>query len=329
MTRYFLGVDIGSTKSHALIATEYGEVVGFGTGGAGNHESQGLDGFQRTLHTVVNAALKDSRLSKTDIVGMGYGIAGYDWPSDRPLMNRVIDTLGINAPYDAVNDSLMGLIAGSKHGWGVGVTSGTSCNCRGRDKSGREGRVTGNGSLFGEYGGGGEIVHRCMDVISRAWSLRGPETLLSELFVRHLGAKNVEDMLEGIARGRYRVQATDAPVFFEALAKGDAVAGRLLEWISRELGNLAIGVIRQLQFEALEFEVVLAGSFFKGSPKIAEYMRDEIHQVAPGAALVRLEAPPVVGPALLGMEAAGVDFTAVRERLIEATLRFTASIEQT
>ena len=33
--KYFLGVDIGGTKSHALIADENGQAVGFGQAGAG------------------------------------------------------------------------------------------------------------------------------------------------------------------------------------------------------------------------------------------------------------------------------------------------------
>ena len=33
MTRYFLGVDVGATKSHALIADETGRAVGFGPPG--------------------------------------------------------------------------------------------------------------------------------------------------------------------------------------------------------------------------------------------------------------------------------------------------------
>lgn len=36
MTRFFLGIDIGGTKSHALIADEQGRAVGFGVGGPGN-----------------------------------------------------------------------------------------------------------------------------------------------------------------------------------------------------------------------------------------------------------------------------------------------------
>jgi N-acetylglucosamine kinase-like BadF-type ATPase len=318
MPDYFLGVDIGNTKSHALIISETGEILGFGVGGPGNHEVLGVDGFRDALHTVVHTALTDAQLPPGALVGAGYGVAGYDWESDLSLMRRVIDTLPMDTPYHVVNDGMMGLLAGAKQGWGVCVAAGTSANCRGRTPDGREGRVTGNGSTFGEYGGGIELVYKALEAIGRAWSLRAPATLLSALFVEHVGAASVEDLLEGIARGRYAVRATDAPLVFEAVRRGDPVAQNLLEWISRELGGLAVGVIRQLHIEREAFEVVLAGSFYRGSPRIADWMRETIHAAAPLAELVSLEAPPVAGAALLGMEAAGRDFLAVRESLVRA-----------
>jgi N-acetylglucosamine kinase-like BadF-type ATPase len=319
MSRFFLGVDIGNTKSHALIADETGNAVGFAHGGPGNHEVLGLDGFQTALHSVTEGALTNAGIHRAQIAGAGYGIAGYDWPSDRPAMDNVLQTLALEAPYEFVNDALMGLIAGTKDGWGVNVSAGTSGNCRGRDQQGREGRVSGNGAPFGEYGGGHELVSLSLQAISRAWSLRGPHTRLSQLFVEHVGAKDVDDLLEGIVRDRYRLSPTDAPVAFRAADEGDTVANDLITFISRELGNLAIGVIRQLEFEDLAFEVVLAGSFYKGSPHIEATVRETIHTVAPGAQLVRLSAPPVVGSVLLGMESAGMDFRAVRDTLIAST----------
>ncbi len=36
MTQYFLGVDAGGTKTHALVINDCGEAVGFGRGGPGN-----------------------------------------------------------------------------------------------------------------------------------------------------------------------------------------------------------------------------------------------------------------------------------------------------
>ena len=79
-----------------------------------------------------------------------------------------------------------------------------------------------------------------------------------------------------------------------------------------------IGVIRQLGFESLSFEVVLAGSFFHGSSLLAETMRETIHPLAPGARLVQLHVPPVVGAVVLGMEQGGVMLSPLRSELIQS-----------
>ncbi len=97
------------------------------------------------------------------------------------------------------------------------------------------------------------------------------------------------------------------------------MAQEIIRWAGRELGSLAIGVIRQLGFEQLEFEVVLIGGLFEGSPTLIETMSATIQAVAPKAQLVRLVAPPVVGGVLLGMEQAGIEYSSVRRTLIDTT----------
>jgi N-acetylglucosamine kinase-like BadF-type ATPase len=315
MMRYFLGVDIGNTKSLALVADEAGQVVGFGAAGNGNHEVVGVEGFTSVLRGIVGEACAEAGITPDQIAGAGFGIAGFDWESDRPLMNRVISTLGLRCPYEAVNDGVIGLAAGAEQGWGVSVTAGTSSNCRGRNRQGREGRVTGNGGTFGEYGGGVELVAYALEHIGRAWSLRGPQTILTDRFVKRLGASSVEDMLEGIARNRYHPNASFAPLVFQAAVTGDQVALDGIRWISRELAGLAIGVIRQLGIERESFEVVLGGSFYNGSSLIMQIMDEQIRAVAPHARLVRLDVQPVAGAVILGMRCAGVDPAPVRPAL--------------
>jgi hypothetical protein len=82
---------------------------------------------------------------------------------------------------------------------------------------------------------------------------------------------------------------------------------------------MAVGVINQLDLQNENFDIVLIGSIFDGHPAIQESVGETVHQVAPGARLVRLNVPPVVGGVLLGMESAGLDFRTRRPRLIEST----------
>lgn len=325
MNQYFLGIDVGATKSHALIADAQGRAVGFGVGGAGSHEVIGYDGLRAVLHTIIDAALASAGVATAEIAGAGFGIAGYDWPGDATPHHQVIASLGLSAPYALVNDTIIGLVAGASEGWGVGVVSGTGSNCWGRDRQGhgarqtREGRMTGGGEMFAEYAGGGDLVGKAVQAVALAWGRRGPETRLTEAFLALTGAADALDLLEGLYRGHYTLTSSNAPLVFQVAAEGDAVAQEVILWAGRELGSLAIGVIRQLGFEALDFEVVQIGSLYKGSPAMGETMLATIHEVAPGARAVRLTAPPVVGGVLLGMEQAGVDFPPLRQTLIETT----------
>lgn len=93
----------------------------------------------------------------------------------------------------------------------------------------------------------------------------------------------------------------------------------LIKWAGNELGELANAVIRQLNFQSLEFEVVLVGSMFAGGQLLIEPMRERITQLAPGARLIKLKVPPVVGALLIGMQAGGLQPTPeIRENLVNS-----------
>jgi N-acetylglucosamine kinase-like BadF-type ATPase len=144
---------------------------------------------------------------------------------------------------------------------------------------------------------------------------------LTEAFCQKTGAKDAEDLLEGLVLERYRLYSGNAPLVFQTAHAGDDVAKGVIAWAGEQLADLAIGVIRQLNFEDREFEIILIGSLYEGGALILDPLKNAIWQVAPRAKFVRLNAPPVVGGVLLGMEMGGVNGYAVRERLIETTPR--------
>jgi N-acetylglucosamine kinase-like BadF-type ATPase len=320
MNHYFLGVDIGSTKSHALIADRAGTILGFGQAGAGNYQVVDYPGMAAALRQATSQALAVAGLTIDQIAYAGLGISGYDWPSQRPQMIRTIREAGVVAPLEVVNDAILGLLAGASDTWGVALVAGTGSNCYGRDQQGRTGRVTGEGIHFGEYGGAGELAILAQQAVSRAWSHRGPATDLSDAFIAAAGARNLDDLMEGLALSRYRLGAKVAPLIFQVARAGDRVAREVIALAGRELADLAIGVIRQLSFEQQTFDVVLVGSLYNGGELLIEPLRTAIHAVAPGARLTRLTAPPVVGGVLLAMEQDGSFQPAVRDVLIRNTI---------
>ncbi|HEY2981032.1 MAG TPA: BadF/BadG/BcrA/BcrD ATPase family protein [Anaerolineales bacterium] len=319
--RYFIGGDLGGTKTHMLIVDETGQARGFGESGSGNHQSIGFDGMYRSMREALDQALQTAGVTIKEIAGSGLGIGGYDWPSEDEIMSSTIRRLGMQTPIKFVNDAVNGLVAGAEDGWGVAVVSGTGCNCRGWDRDHRrEGRVTGYGVTMGEGAGGTELMHRCMQLIGYAWTKRGPATALTDLMIQYTGARDLEDLLEGYTEARYVVRSDAAPLVFEVAERGDAVARELIHWAGCELGEMANAVIHQLDFEELAFDVVLTGGMFKGGPLLIDPMRETIHRVAPKARLVRLTVPPVLGGALIGLEAGGVRVTPEIRKTINASI---------
>ena len=317
---YFLGADLGSTKTHTLIVDETGRALGFGESGSANHEDVGYDGMLHSMQQGLDQALYAANLTRDELAGAGFGVSGYDWPSEYEAMAAVIHQLGLSAPSIFVNDTVPGLVAGSEEGWGVVVVSGTGSNCRGWDREHkREGRVTGHGVMMGEGAGASELIHRAMQLVGYAWSKRGPMTALADVFIRFAGAKDLEDLVRGYTTHEYQVGAEAAPLVFRAASEGDAVARDLIRWAGVENGEMAKAVIRQLEFENLEFDVVMAGSMFEGGPMLIEPMRETICTFAPGARLVRLRVPPVLGAAILGMEAANTKASLpIRKRMADS-----------
>lgn len=318
--RYFLGIDTGSTKSHALVADESGRALGFCQGRRGNPYN--FNDYTALLAEITAPAFAQAGVTAAQISGAGLGICGYDWPSQLPEMRRMVETLRLGGPFEIVNDAMIALYGGATQGWGVAVVAGTSCNAWGRAADGRIGRMAGFSSL-GENAGASELVHEAIKAVTAEWALRGPKTALSQALVEYARVGSVAELLEVLTtQDHRRVDAGAAPVVFQVAAAGDPVAQRLVEWAGRELGGLALGIVRQLGFAEMKFEVVLGGSFFKGSPVVTEKLAETVHAEAPRAKIVRLSVSPVVGGVLLGMQAAGLDPRAVRAGLIESFERF-------
>lgn len=314
--KYFIGFDVGSTKTHALIVAENGQCVGSGKAGGGNYQTVGYDGLKVALRESLGAALQMSGIGKAQIAGAGFGIAGYDFPSDREPHLEAMATLGLSCPVEVVNDGVNGLLAGATRGVGVNVTAGSSNNCRGRNQHGKEGRIVGNGTQFGEFGGAMEIVQRGLQMVSYAWIKRRPATALTRIYVEAVGAKNELDLMEGLSNEQYQLPASLAAQVSETARNGDAAAQEVIRWAGEELGWLAVSVARQIEMENEAVEIIQSGSVFKAGKAITEPMAEIVLQHCPRAKLIRLDGPPVVGAVLLGMERATFDGYAVRDRMV-------------
>jgi N-acetylglucosamine kinase-like BadF-type ATPase len=66
MSAYYMGVDLGGTKSHALIADETGRALALGKAGPGNHESVGYEQMTQVLQDITGQALAGAGIDRPD-----------------------------------------------------------------------------------------------------------------------------------------------------------------------------------------------------------------------------------------------------------------------
>ncbi len=235
-----------------------------------------------------------------------FGLAGVDFPQDELRLSGVPAALHLTGPSRIVNDSFVALQAGTQRSWGVVVVAGSGAVAAGRNTNGKTFRTMGLGSTMGDWGSATDVSEAAVTAVAEQYTGMGPETALSERLREAAGCASVLELLEGVSRER--IDGTIfAPRVVEAAEVGDAVARGILERAGRGLGRSAVVVVRKLGMEEMEFDLVLSGAMFRGASRILQSVLEAVvAQAAPRATPVRLDAPPVIGAALLAMELTGL-----------------------
>jgi N-acetylglucosamine kinase-like BadF-type ATPase len=131
---------------------------------------------------------------------------------------------------------------------------------------------------------------------------------MTELFVQRAGCPSVDALFLALYRGDKKESHLEpmAPLVFDAALAGDRAACGILASGGAYLGAMVNAVARKLDMGSDSFDVVMAGSVFKGSSTIlADSMTDAIRLVCPSARPVMPAFEPVVGALLMGMELLG------------------------
>lgn len=312
--RMVLGIDGGASKTHALLLGEDGTVLGFGRGGCANHQSRGLAEAETEIEKAVAEALD----GQTDPIDLAcYCLAGADLPSDYAMLQSAMEKKPAARRIVIKNDTMAAMRAGLSRSWGVVVICGSGFNAAACTPEGKEIIMPGLGALSGDWGGGYALAEEMIRLIMRAWDTRGAPTMLTEAVLGHFGLRSVEELLYRLYHeeiDHHKVMSM-VPLLFETAEKGDQVAIDLVKRLGVETGVTARSLIRRGGMEALNPEVVLGGSVYKGQGSLLiDTVKAEIHANYPGVSVKRPKYEPVVGAALLALEALG---TSVGQSVIE------------
>jgi len=287
-TRYFLGVDGGQSATTALIGDETGRVVAFGSGGPCNHVGAegGREKFIRAIRESLASAGVPAERARFAAACLGFS----GGPADKEATLKEIlsaDTLVVTTDYTI---ALSGATGGAP---GLITIAGTGSIAFGRDAAGRTARAGGWGYIFGDEGGGFDIVRQALRAALRFEEGWGPPTALLEMLLAETGAPSANKLAHRFYTAEYprpRIAAFSKLVD-RAANEGDAVARAILENGGRTLAELAAAVRGQLFSPGEIVTVAYIGGVFRSTLLLERYRT-----------LIELQegvrcAPPLHGPA--------------------------------
>jgi N-acetylglucosamine kinase-like BadF-type ATPase len=318
--RAVLGVDGGGSKTHALVADERGEVLGFFSSGRSNWEDTGLEAAGAALAEAIGGALAAAQVPPGALAASAFGLAGLDWDPDRPMLGALLDPLGLAGPRRLENDSFIALRAGASRPFGVVVIAGTGHVAAGRDPAGRTVRTLGLGPMYGDFGSATDVAEEAVRAVADAYTGRGPATSLSRLLPPLAGCASAEQLLQRLSRGLVPLPEA-APLVLQEAEAGDPACRQIVLHAGASLGESAAVVARRLGLGGQRFELVMAGGLFRSRNRLLEgTLVDTMARQAPQAVPVHLTCRPVVGAALDALDLAGLPTDpGVRDRMVASS----------
>jgi N-acetylglucosamine kinase-like BadF-type ATPase len=315
-----IGIDGGNSKTDVLLVSRDGDVLAHVRGPGASPQNVGLENAVREFEALILEAVRlaggpDQRPFAKHTSAC---LAGADLPREEQDLQRVLEKAGWSDETTVRNDTFALLRSGTSTGVGVAVVCGAGINCVGVAADGRVHRFPALGRISGDWGGGGHLGSEAVWWAVRADDGRGPETGLLPAVRSHFGVTDVAEVVSGLHFGTIPAKRLRelSPLLFRVAATGDAVATGLVERLIEELTLLATVSLRRLDLLDERVDVVLGGGVLAG---VGEPLVDEVarrcRQVAPKVDVHLADVPPVVGAALLGLDAIGAGPRA------EATLR--------
>jgi N-acetylglucosamine kinase-like BadF-type ATPase len=264
--KLFLGVDGGQSSTKAVIGDEAGRVLGAGAGGPCNHAGagEGRARLERGVTGAVNAACAAAGLNASTVrfEAACFGMSG--GPEDKQAILAGVVSAG---RWIVTHDAAIALAGATESGQGIIVIAGTGSMAWGRNGEGRTARAGGWGYVYGDEGGGFDIVRQAMRAALRMEEGWGPPTTLRAALLEAAGARDANDALHRFYTDewpRSRVAAL-APLVDAAAADSDAAARGILNNAAQELAWLAGAVRGQLWEPGKPVEVAYAGGAFRSA----------------------------------------------------------------
>jgi glucosamine kinase len=263
VTGRIVGLDVGGSKTHAVLADGTG-VLAETVVGSANIASVGVREATRQL----SAAL--DQLGATEIDGVCAGAAGADSPEQRDQLAALIGGLLPTARVEVVHDARL-LLAAAGLDTGIALISGTGSVAWGATPDGRSWRAGGWGYLLGDEGSGYGVARAAVQHVLGLLDRAAPPDRLTAALVEGCGLTGPQQLQERFyANPERRHWAQQAGLVFALAADGDPAAVRIADDAAGALAALVATVAGVLGSTG---PLVCAGGLITHQPSLLARLR--------------------------------------------------------
>ncbi|MGV9228389.1 N-acetylglucosamine kinase [Streptomyces nigra] len=306
MTARVLAVDAGNSKTDVAVVAADGTVLATARAGGFRPPAVGVEEAMDTLAGAVEEAFTAAGV--TSVGHVSACLANADLPVEEETLAAALHARAWGTRVEVRNDTFAILRAGVAEPRGVAVVCGAGINCVGMRPDGRTARFPALGRVSGDWGGGGGLAEEALWHAARAEDGRGAPTALAESLPAHFGLPSMYALIEALHLGHILEGRRHelVPVLFATAAAGDPVARSLVDRQADEVATMATVALTRLGLLEEETPVLLGGSVLAARhPQLDDGVRDLLAARAPKAVPRVVAARPVLGAALLGLDAVG------------------------
>jgi N-acetylglucosamine kinase-like BadF-type ATPase len=256
--KLFLGVDGGQSSTTALVGDESGRVIGVGRGGPCNHvgKAEGREKFLRAMGGCLREAGFEGAEFEAACLGFSGGAADKDAYVRESIKAK---------RYFVTHDAFIALVGATAGEPGVVTIAGTGSIAFGRNREAKTARAGGWGYVFGDEGGGFDLVRQALRAMLRHEEGWGAKTALREVLLSSAGATSANDLLHRFYTDEYPRErvAAFAKLVDRVAHDGDAAAREILLAAAQQLATLVTAVRAQIFDGAESCRISYLGGVFR------------------------------------------------------------------
>ena len=297
MTRYYLGIDGGGSKTLGVLIDEHGTLLASARGARSAIVGAPSPASLAVLAGIARQLCADAAVEPAAVTGVGLGLNGIDFADEFPTQHLALSACLEVSPARLllVNDGIVALWGASPAPTLAIVQHGSGITCASRSGYGRE-------QLFDHLNAGHifDMRYALAHLVARMIDGRAAPTPLKDAALRYYGVAEEADFAEAFFRQSIPDERLRSAItmLYSAWEAGDPAAACLVEAAAEDYACTARALVTRTGDPRCQ--VAFAGGIINHAPAaLLTRLAEKVHTTFPEVTVIRPRLSPAHGAALM------------------------------